>query len=87
MIFHKRAQFGGRPCKCVDYRDRLNCYLSLKTPFKMHKQQNLSTYDSDYFANIFSSSQVHGKKKEAIKLIDFYNFTTVNVPAFFLNID
>ena len=64
MIFHKRVHFCGRPYKFVVCRDRLNCTLSLKTHYKMHTQQNLSSYDSDDFADSFSLSQVHFEKKE-----------------------
>ena len=72
MVVHKWVYFAERPYKCVDCRDRFNCTSSLKTYYKLHKQQNLSTYDSDDFTDIFSSSQVHGEKKEVNRFLQFY---------------
>ena len=84
MVVHKRVLFGDlRPYKFVDYTERFNCALSLKTHYKIHKQQNLNAYCSDVLANNFPSTHSFVENKDhALKKMDFYNFTMVYFPVF-----
>ena len=50
MVVHKRIHFGERPHKCVDCGERFNCSSSLKSHYKLHKQQNLYDYAYGDFA-------------------------------------
>ena len=61
MVVHKRVHFGERPYKCLDCEDRFNCESSLKTHYKMHKQQNLNEYANFQFIDNFLHVK-NGKK-------------------------
>ena len=62
-----RVHFDERPNKCVDCGDRFNCVSSLKTHYRMHKQQHWNAYASDDFPHNFPSDQEYVGNNKNIK--------------------
>ena len=50
MFVHKPIHFGERPYKFLECRDGFSCTTSLKSHYKLHKQQNEYDYENDDFA-------------------------------------
>ena len=59
MVVHKRIHYGKRPYNCLDCGDGFSCKSSLKSHYKLHKQQNLYDYENDDFSTFLSSYQKH----------------------------
>ena len=64
MVVHKRNHFGERPYKCTDCGIRFSCTSSLKSHYKLHKQQNIYDYENDDFATNLSPYRKDGVNAE-----------------------
>ena len=81
MVVYKRVYFGERPYKCLDCGNRFNCSSSLKTHYKLHKQQHEEKVYAGYDVDS-SQEHVENEKKSSFKRNEIQQTYTGNFYIF-----